>query len=93
MGRVVTLRSRSHARLRAVRTASYRPGVPVKVKEAIRRVEGAGWELAPTRGSHRQYRHPTRPGLVTIAGRPSDTLHPKTWASIVKQAGISEQDR
>jgi hypothetical protein len=31
--------------------------------------------------------------LVTIAGKPSDTLHPKTWASIVKQAGISEQDR
>jgi predicted RNA binding protein YcfA (HicA-like mRNA interferase family) len=52
--------------------------VPVKVKEAIRRVEGAGWELARTRGSHRQYRHPDRPGLVTIAGKPSDTLHPKT---------------
>jgi predicted RNA binding protein YcfA (HicA-like mRNA interferase family) len=67
--------------------------VPVKVKEAIRRVEGAGWKLARTRGSHRQYRNPTRPGLVTIAGKPSDTLHPKTWASIVKQAGISEQDR
>jgi predicted RNA binding protein YcfA (HicA-like mRNA interferase family) len=64
-----------------------------KVKEAIRRVEGAGWELARTRGSHRQYRHPNQPGLVTIAGKPSDTLHPKTWASIVKQAGISEQDR
>jgi predicted RNase H-like HicB family nuclease/predicted RNA binding protein YcfA (HicA-like mRNA interferase family) len=56
--------------------------VPVKVKEAIRRVEGAGWELARTRGSHRQYRHPNRPALVTIAGKPSDTLHPKTWASI-----------
>jgi predicted RNA binding protein YcfA (HicA-like mRNA interferase family) len=67
--------------------------VPVKVKEAIRRVEGAGWKLARTRGSHRQYRNPTRPGLVTIAGKPSDTLHPKTWASIVKQAGISEQHR
>jgi predicted RNA binding protein YcfA (HicA-like mRNA interferase family) len=67
--------------------------VPVKVKEAIRRVEGAGWKLARTRGSHRQYRHPNRAGVVTIAGKPSDTLHPKTWASIVKQAGISEQDR
>jgi hypothetical protein len=34
-----------------------------------------------------------RPGLVTIGGKPSDTLHPKTWASIVKQAGLPEQDR
>jgi predicted RNA binding protein YcfA (HicA-like mRNA interferase family) len=64
--------------------------VPVKVNEAIRRIEAAGWELTRTRGSHRQYRHPDWPGLVTIAGKPSDTLHPKTWASIVKQAGLKE---
>jgi predicted RNA binding protein YcfA (HicA-like mRNA interferase family) len=64
--------------------------VPVKVNEAIRRIEAAGWELTRTRGSRRQYRHPDRPGLVTIAGKPSDTLHPKTWASIVKQAGLKE---
>ena len=64
--------------------------MPVKVNEAIRRIEAAGWELARTRGSHRQFRHPDRPGLVTIAGKPSDTLHPKTWASIVKQAGLKE---
>jgi predicted RNA binding protein YcfA (HicA-like mRNA interferase family) len=67
--------------------------VPVKVKEAIRRLEAAGWELASTRGSHRQYRHADRPGLVTIAGKPSDTLHPKTWSSIVKQAGLNGEDR
>ena len=64
--------------------------MPVTVNEAIRRIEAAGWELARTRGSHRQFRHPDRPGLVTIAGKPSDTLHPKTWASIVKQAGLKE---
>jgi predicted RNA binding protein YcfA (HicA-like mRNA interferase family) len=61
--------------------------VPVKVKDAIKHVEAAGWTLARTRGSHRHYRHPTRPGLVTIAGKPSDSLHPKTWASIMKHAG------
>ena len=60
----------------------------VKVRDAIKRIEAAGWELARTRGSHRQYRHPDRSGVVTIAGRPSDTLHPKTWASIMRQAGI-----
>jgi predicted RNA binding protein YcfA (HicA-like mRNA interferase family) len=67
--------------------------VPLKVKEAIKRVEAAGWELARTRGSHRQYRHAERPGVVTIAGKASDTLHPKTWASIAKQAGLTEKDR
>jgi predicted RNA binding protein YcfA (HicA-like mRNA interferase family) len=64
--------------------------VPVKVKDAIKHIEAAGWTLARTRGSHRQYRHPDRPGLVTIAGKPSDTLHPKTWASIMRQAGTKD---
>jgi predicted RNase H-like HicB family nuclease/predicted RNA binding protein YcfA (HicA-like mRNA interferase family) len=66
MGRVKTLRLRSPARLRGRPHRFLRPGVPVKVNEAIRRAEGAGWALARTRGSHRQYRHPDRPGLVTI---------------------------
>ena len=65
--------------------------MPVKVREAIKRIEERGWELAHTRrGRHRQYRHPDRPGLVTIAGKPSDTLHPKTWASIIRQAGLED---
>jgi predicted RNA binding protein YcfA (HicA-like mRNA interferase family) len=42
--------------------------VPVKVRDAIKRIEAVGWTLARTRGSHRQYRHPERSGLVTIAG-------------------------
>ena len=62
----------------------------VKVRDAIKRIEAAGWELARTRGSHRQYRHPDGPGVVTIAGKPSETLHPKTWASIMRQAGIED---
>jgi predicted RNA binding protein YcfA (HicA-like mRNA interferase family) len=62
----------------------------VKVREAMRRIEAAGWELTRTRGSHRQYRHSSRPGAVTIAGKPSDTLHPKTWASIIRQAGLED---
>jgi predicted RNA binding protein YcfA (HicA-like mRNA interferase family) len=64
--------------------------VAVKVREALKRIEAAGWELARTRGSHRQYRHPDRPGVVTVAGKPSDTLHPKTWASIMRQAGVED---
>ena len=64
--------------------------MPVKVREAIKRIEAVGWELARMRGSHRQYRHPSRPGVVTVAGKPSDTLHPKTWASIIRQAGLDD---
>ena len=64
-----------------VRGMAWGMGVAVKVRDAIKRIEAAGWELARTGGSHRQYRHPDRPGVVTIAGKPSDTLHPKTWAS------------
>jgi predicted RNA binding protein YcfA (HicA-like mRNA interferase family) len=41
-----------------------------------------------TRGSHHQYRHPAKTGLVTIAGKPSDTLAPGTVNSILKQAGL-----
>jgi predicted RNA binding protein YcfA (HicA-like mRNA interferase family) len=65
--------------------------VPVKVRDAIKRIEAAGWRVARTRGSHRQYRHPERRGVVTIAGKPSDTLHPKTWRSIIRQAGLEDE--
>jgi len=43
-----------------------------------------------TRGSHRQYKHPFKSGRVTIAGHPSDEVHPKTLRSILKQAQIWE---
>jgi predicted RNA binding protein YcfA (HicA-like mRNA interferase family) len=63
----------------------------MKVREAIRLIENDGWYLAATRGSHRQYKHSSKPGRVTIAGKPSDDLAPGTWNSILKQAGLKEQ--
>jgi len=51
-------------------------------------LEVHGWYLARTRGSHRQYKHRERPGLVTVAGRPGDDLAPGTLRSILKQAGL-----
>jgi predicted RNA binding protein YcfA (HicA-like mRNA interferase family) len=63
----------------------------MKVREAIRLIEQDGWFQAATRGSHRQYKHPNKPGRVTIAGKPSDDLAPGTWNSILKQAGLKEQ--
>ena len=63
----------------------------MKVHEAIRLIEADGWFLVATRGSHRQYKHPTKPGRVTIAGKPSDDLAPGSVNSILKQAGLKEQ--
>ena len=47
-----------------------------------------GWVLVATRGSHRQYKHPTKPGRVTVHGKPSDDLAPGTLNSVLKQAGL-----
>ena len=62
----------------------------VTVREAIHKLEEDGWQHVRTRGSHRQYRHPTKSGTVTVAGNPSDDLARGTWASIKRQAGITE---
>ena len=63
----------------------------MKVREAIRLIEGDGWHQVAMRGSHRQYKHPRKAGRVTIAGKPSDDLAPGTFNSILKQAGLKEQ--
>ena len=62
--------------------------MPLKVKDAIKLIEADGWVLVATRGSHRQYRHPTKPGRVTIAGKPSKDLPPGLERSILRQAGL-----
>ena len=60
----------------------------MKVREAIKLIEKDGWYLDRTRGSHRQYKHPSKRGLVTVAGKPSDELAPGTKNSILKQAAL-----
>jgi predicted RNA binding protein YcfA (HicA-like mRNA interferase family) len=56
-------------------------------------LEKDGWVLVRTRGSHRQYRHPEKPGLVTIAGNMSHDLAPGTWSSIAKQSGLKREEQ
>jgi len=60
----------------------------MKVREAIRMIEKDGWYVVATRGSHRQYKHPSKPGRVTIAGNTGDDLAPGTLNSVLKQAGL-----
>ena len=63
----------------------------VKVREAIQTLKRDGWFLIRVRGSHQQYRHPTKPGCVTIAGKLSDDLAPGTLKSIWKQAKLRKE--
>jgi predicted RNA binding protein YcfA (HicA-like mRNA interferase family) len=51
-------------------------------------LEDDGWLLVRTRGSHHQYKHPTKAGLVTIPGNRNYELAPGTLNSILKQAGL-----
>lgn len=60
----------------------------MKVRDIIKLIENNGWYLDRTRGSHRQYKHPTKAGLVTVPGKPGDDLAPGTQNSILKQAGL-----
>lgn len=62
----------------------------MKVREAIKLIEQNGWYLDRIRGSHRQYKHHTKPGLVTIPGKMGDELAPGTLNSVLKQAGLKE---
>jgi predicted RNA binding protein YcfA (HicA-like mRNA interferase family) len=64
----------------------------MKVRDVIKLIEADGWYLVRTRGSHRQYKHDEKPGLVTIAGKPSHDLPSGTLNSILKQAGLKKED-
>lgn len=65
----------------------------MKVRDLIRELEGDGWVLVRQSGSHRQYRHPTRPGTVTVPGSLRAELAKGTLGSIVRQAGLVRRQR
>lgn len=60
----------------------------MKVRDMLKLLEEDGWYLDRVRGSHRQYRHPVKPGGVTVPGKPRDDLTPGTLNSILKQADL-----
>lgn len=63
----------------------------MNIRQVLKMIEADGWYLVATRGSHRQYKHPSKPGRVTLAGKPGDDLAPGTLGSVLKQAGLKEQ--
>ncbi len=65
----------------------------MKVKEVMKLIEKDGWYLVRQKGSHMQYKHAIKKGLVTIAcHRMSDDIARGTLASIFRQAQIDKTD-
>ena len=62
----------------------------MKIRDIINMIENDGWYLVRTRGSHRQYKHDIKKGLVTISGKQSDDIAPGTLNSVLKQAGLKQ---
>ena len=62
--------------------------VDVKVRDIVKQLEDDGWSIVRQRGSHRQFKHATKPGLVTVAGKPGDDVAPGTLNSMLKQAEL-----
>ena len=60
----------------------------MKVREVIRRLQVEGWVLVSTEGSHRQFKHPSKPGRVTVSGSLGDDMPKGTLASVRRQAGL-----
>jgi len=60
----------------------------MKVREILQRLKADGWYRVKARGGHRQFKHPTKPGRVTVSGKSSHDLPPGTLNSILKQAGL-----
>ncbi|NBQ65919.1 MAG: addiction module toxin, HicA family [Verrucomicrobia bacterium] len=62
----------------------------MKVRDMLKKLSDDGWVLARTKGSHRQYKHSIKKGLVTVAGHLGDDLAPGTQNSILKQSGLKQ---
>lgn len=64
--------------------------MPPKVGEILKLLSDEGWYVVSVRGSHRQLKHPSKPGRVTVHGKPGDDIAPGTLNSILKQSGLKK---
>ena len=63
----------------------------MKVRDVVHMLSADGWYEARTRGSHRQFKHAEKIGVLTVSGRPSDDLASGTLNSILEQAGLERR--
>ena len=62
-----------------------------KNRDMIRIIRADGWRLIKSNaGDHRQYKHPVKPGRVTVSGKLGDDVDPKRWKSMLRQAGLEK---
>ena len=59
-----------------------------KIRDMLRILKKDGWVKVAQVGSHRQLKHPSKPGRVTVSGKPNDDIDPKRWDSMMRQAGL-----
>jgi predicted RNA binding protein YcfA (HicA-like mRNA interferase family) len=59
-------------------------------RDLTRELEADGWRFVGATGSHHHFKHPTKPGKVTVP-HPRRDLHPKTVRSIYRQSGLKER--
>ncbi len=64
----------------------------MKIREIIKIIKQDGWVQIAQKGSHRQFKHPKKPGRVTIAGSLGDDVVVGTLNSVLKQAGIKKEE-
>ncbi|MCH7567256.1 MAG: type II toxin-antitoxin system HicA family toxin [Nitrospirae bacterium] len=65
----------------------------MKVREVIGLLKRDGWVLVTTKGSHRQFKHPVKPGRVTVSSGLGDEMPRGTLASVLRQAGLKRGKR
>ena len=65
----------------------------IKVRDVIAMVEADGWTVSSQKGSHRQYGHPAKLGVVTVAGHPSDEMDRGTLGNILRVAQLKKPKR
>ena len=64
----------------------------MKVRDVTKRIRADGWRYVKSRGGHHQFRHPTKPGKVTVKGQPGDETSGALLASIWRQAGLRKPE-
>lgn len=63
----------------------------MKVRDVLKRLEEDGWYVVRQRGSHRVLKHPTKRGIVVVAGQPHKELAPGTLRSIWRQVELEDK--
>ena len=62
----------------------------MKIRDVLKRLREDGWYMARQKGSHRILKHPTKPGIVVVAGNTGKDVAIGTLRSIWKQAQLEE---